>query len=339
MAMMGGRFALTKSTLTASLQRYQQPRQRYNGAPWPASGSRSSSHSPLGSPTAPARKKVTIHDLQRMYEAGEPIAMMTAHDFPSAHVAEQAGMDMILVGDSLAMVALGMADTGELELDEMLAHCRAVARAAPAAFTVGDLPLGSYEVSAEQALASALRLLKHGRMQAVKLEGGGAVMAATVARIAAVGVPVVGHVGLTPQRQHRLGGFRVQARSAAQAKQVLDDALALQHAGAFAVVLEAVPEPVAALITKRLRIPTIGIGAGSACSGQVLVQLDMLGAFPPGRRLPKFVKQYGNVWAESMAALTHYRADVKSGAYPAAQHTYPMDADALDQFKALIGED
>jgi len=261
--------------------------------------------------------------------------MITAHDFPSAHVAEQAGMDMILVGDSLAMVALGMEDTSEVLMEEMILHCRSVARGAKAAFTVGDLPMGSYEVSPEQALTSAIRLVKEGRVQSIKLEGG-VDMTPSIKKITTAGIPVLAHVGLTPQRQNALGGFRVQGKSTAGALKVLEDALAVQDAGAFGVVLEAVPAPVAALVTQKLRIPTIGIGAGNGCSGQVLVQVDMTGYFPPGRFLPKFVKKYGDVWGESMRAIQSYRADVKSRAYPATEHTYPMPAEDLAEFERLV---
>ncbi|KKA29224.1 hypothetical protein TD95_000940 [Thielaviopsis punctulata] len=296
---------------------------------------RFSSHSPMGKPGLVTRKKVTLNTLASMYRKGEPIAVLTAHDFPSAHVADAAGMDIVLVGDSLAMVALGMEDTSEVVLDDMILHCKSVARATSAAFTVGDLPMGSYEISPEQALASAIRVIKQGRMQAVKLEGG-ASMAPTIAKITRAGIPVLGHIGLTPQRQNALGGFRVQAKTVASAQQLLDDALALQDAGVFAVVVEAVPAEVAALVTKQLRVPTIGIGAGNGCSGQVLVQVDMTGNFPPGRFLPKFVKQYGNVWAESMRAIETYRSEVKSREYPAAEHTYPVSGEVVEEFSALL---
>ncbi|TKA73618.1 3-methyl-2-oxobutanoate hydroxymethyltransferase [Cryomyces minteri] len=299
---------------------------------------RHSSHSPLGAPPSNPRKKVTINTLQSLYRKNEPITMITAHDFPSAHVADHAGMDMILVGDSLAMVALGMEDTSEVLMEEMLLHCRSVARATKSAFTIGDLPMGTYEIAPEQALESAIRFIKEGRVQGIKLEGG-LDMAPTIARIIRAGIPVLAHVCLTPQRQNALGGFRVQGKSTAGALKVLQDALAVQEAGAFAVVLEAVPADVATLITRKLRIPTIGIGAGNGCSGQVLVQADMAGNFPPGRFLPKFVKKYGDVWGESLRAIEAYRTDVKSRAYPAVEHTYPMPASELGEFERLIGEE
>ena len=197
------------------------------------------------------------------------------------------------------------------------------------------MPMGSYEIAPEQALESALRIVKEGRVQGVKLEGGRP-FAPTVARLTQAGIPVLGHVGLTPQRQHMLGGFRVQGKSVAGALGVLQDALAVQAAGAFAVVLEAVPAPVAAAVTARLRIPTVGIGAGAGCSGQVLVQADMLGNFPPGRFLPKFVKRYGDVWGESLRALEAYRRDVKAGTYPEPQHTYSMDEKEVAEFEKAV---
>ncbi|KFA76239.1 hypothetical protein S40288_03592 [Stachybotrys chartarum IBT 40288] len=298
---------------------------------------RHSSHSPMGTPPANPRKKVTLGTLRSLHNKGEPITMITAHDFPSAHVADHAGMDMILVGDSLAMVALGMEDTSEVLVEEMLLHCRSVARATKSAFTVGDLPMGSYEIAPEQALATAIRFVKEGRIQSVKLEGGKE-MAPTIRAITTAGIPVLGHVGLTPQRQHALGGFRVQGKTTNGAMRVLEDALAVQEAGCYAVVLEAVPAEVAALITEKLSIPTIGIGAGAGCSGQVLVQVDMSGNFPPGRYLPKFVKKYGDVWGESMKAIEAYRDEVKTRQYPAREHTYPMPQEAFEEFAKTVQE-
>ena len=195
--------------------------------------------------------------------------------------------------------------------------------------------MGSYEISPEQAVESAIRVVKEGRVQGIKLEGG-LEMAPTIERITRAGIPVLGHVGLTPQRQNALGGFKVQGKTTLGALKVMEDAEALQVAGCFAVVLEAVPAEVASLVTKKLKIPTIGIGAGNGCSGQVLVQVDMSGNFPPGRFLPKFVKQYGNVWGESMKAIQAYKTDVKNRAYPAPEHTYPMPAEELAEFENLI---
>jgi 3-methyl-2-oxobutanoate hydroxymethyltransferase len=218
---------------------------------------------------------------------------------------------------------------------------------------VGDLPMGSYEIAPEQALESAIRVIKEGRVQAVKLEGG-AEMAPTIERITRAGIPVLGHVGLTPQRQNALGGFRVQGKTATGALKVLKDALAVQEAGCFAVVLEAIPPEVATLVTEKLKIPTIGIGAGNGCSGQVLVHIDMSGNFPPGRFLPKFVKKYGDVWGENLKAIEAYKSmldplkvhdtnvaycttgEVKSRAYPAPEHTYPVSPEEYVQFETLV---
>lgn len=195
--------------------------------------------------------------------------------------------------------------------------------------------MGSYEISPTQALTTAIRFIKDGRMQGIKLEGGRE-MAPSISAITTAGIPVLAHVGLTPQRQNALGGFRVQGKTAASARSVLEDALAVQAAGAFGVVLEAVPPEIAAIVTNRLEIPTIGIGAGSGCSGQVLVQIDMLGNFPPGRFLPKFVKRYGDVWGESHRAIVRYRDEVKSRAYPAREHTYPISKEELEEFEKSI---
>jgi 3-methyl-2-oxobutanoate hydroxymethyltransferase len=195
--------------------------------------------------------------------------------------------------------------------------------------------MGSYEIAPEQALESAIRFIKEGRVQSIKLEGGKE-MAPTIKKITTAGIPVLGHVGLTPQRQNALGGFRVQGKTSAGAVKVLEDSLAVQEAGCFAVVLEAVPAEVATLITKKLSIPTIGIGAGNGCSGQVLVQVDMTGNFPPGRFIPKFVKKYGDVWSESMRAIEAYKDETKSRVYPAPEHTYPIPEAELAEFQRVL---
>lgn len=198
------------------------------------------------------------------------------------------------------------------------------------------MPMGSYEVSPEQALKTAIRFVKEGRVQGIKLEGGSE-MAPTIRKITNAGIPVLAHIGLTPQRQNALGGFRVQGKTCAGALKILEDALAVQEAGCFAMVLEAVPQEIAALITKKLSVPTIGIGAGNGCSGQVLVQVDMTGNFPPGRFIPKFVKKYGDVWSESLKAIEAYRGETKSRAYPAPEHTYPISKDELEEFERAVG--
>lgn len=195
--------------------------------------------------------------------------------------------------------------------------------------------MGSYEISPEQALQTAIQFIKEGRVQSIKLEGG-AEMAPTIRKITSAGIPVLGHVGLTPQRQNALGGFRVQGKTSASAIKVLQDALAVQEAGCFAVVLEAVPQEVAELITRKLSIPTIGIGAGNGCSGQVLVQVDMTGNFPPGRYLPKFVKKYGDVWGEALKAVEAYRMETKERRHPATEHTYPIAKEELEEFRRVL---
>ncbi|ETI27734.1 3-methyl-2-oxobutanoate hydroxymethyltransferase [Cladophialophora carrionii CBS 160.54] len=297
---------------------------------------RSSSHAPSSAALAArGQKPVTIQTLQKMYAENKPITMLTAHNFPSALMAQEAGMDMILVGDSLAMVSLGMDDTSEVTLDEMIMSARAVSRAVNRSFTVGDLPMGSYELSPEQALASAIRMVKQGRMQSVKLEGG-AEMAPAIKKITTAGIPLCAHIGLTPQRQHALGGFRVQGNTLDKAMSLFKDAKAVEQAGAFAVVLECVPPDIAEEVTKALRIPTIGIGAGNRTSGQVLVQIDMLGVRPPDSFMPKFVKQYGSIWDAGLTAIKQFKDEVSDRSYPSPAHVYKSDAKVTEAFKAAV---
>ena len=284
---------------------------------------------------ARGQKPVTIQTLQKMYADKSPITMLTAHNFPSALIAQEAGMDMVLVGDSLAMVSLGMPDTSEVTLDEMIMSARAVSRAVNRSFTVGDLPMGSYEISPEQALASAIRMVKQGRMQSVKLEGG-AEMAPQIKKITTAGISVCAHIGLTPQRQHALGGFRVQGNTLDKAMALYNDAKAVQDAGAFMVVLECVPSDIAEEVTNALSIPTIGIGAGNKTSGQVLVQIDMLGVRPPDSFMPKFVKRYGSIWDAGVAAIKQYKDEVSDRTYPTAPYVYKSDAKVTDAFRAAI---
>ncbi|KGO43191.1 Pyruvate/Phosphoenolpyruvate kinase [Penicillium expansum] len=291
----------------------------------------------MGSTTASTRKKVTIQTIQNLYKKNEPITVLTASDFPSGHVADTAGMEIVLVGDSLAMVAMGMEDTNEVTMDEMLLHCRSVNRAVKSAFTIADLPMGSYETTPEKALTSAIRMVKEGGMKGVKLEGG-AEMASTIRKISQAGIPVMAHIGLTPQRQHSLGGFRVQGKSAAGAVKLLRDALAVQKAGACMVLIEAVPPEIAEIVTRRLSVPTIGIGSGNGCSGQVLVQVDMLGNFPEGRFLPKFVKTYADVWGEARRGVEAYREEVKSRAFPSVEYTYSVSKEVLEEFEKVVDE-
>jgi 3-methyl-2-oxobutanoate hydroxymethyltransferase len=265
--------------------------------------------------------RVSILDLQKKKESGEPISMLTAYDFPSAQLVDAAGIDMILVGDSLGMVVLGYESTVPVTMDEMLHHCRAVARGAKRPFLVGDMPFMSYQSDIYEAVRNAGRLLKEGNMDSVKLEGG-AEMAATIAAIVRAGIPVQGHIGLTPQSQSKLGGYRVQGKTADSAARLLDDALAVQEAGAFSIVLEAIPAVVAERISERLRIPAIGIGAGVGCDGQVLVFHDVLGIFDTN--LPRFVKQYANLRQTIIEAFSSYNEDVKNRKFPEDKHTYPM---------------
>ncbi|ORX99788.1 hypothetical protein K493DRAFT_406118 [Basidiobolus meristosporus CBS 931.73] len=280
-----------------------------------------------------ARPKVTINTIKKLYAANKPITMLTAQDYPTGLLADKGGIDMTLVGDSLAMVALGYDSTTEITVDEMLHHSRAVARGAKASFRVCDLPFGSYEVSPELAVQNALRFVKEGNAEAVKLEGG-VELKETIKRITSVGIPVLGHVGLTPQRHNALGGFRVQGKTMDQALSVLEDALAVQEAGCFAVVLEAIPEPVATHITQQLSIPTIGIGSGNGCSGQVLVLNDMIGVFD--RFTPRFCKKYLNLDQTITAAISEYCDEVRSRKFPSQEHCYPMKKDEEGKFLEYI---
>ena len=255
---------------------------------------------------------------------GEPLVMVTAYDHPSARAADAAGVDAILVGDSLGMVVLGYDDTLRVTMDDMLHHARAVARARTAALRVGDMPFLSYQADVAEAVRNAGRFLSDGGMDAVKLEGGRE-RARTVRAIVEAGIPVMGHLGLTPQSIRALGGYRVQGATAEAARRVLDDALRLEDAGCFAIVLEGIPDRVATLVTSRLGVPTIGIGAGAACDGQVLVWHDLLGW--EERISPRFVKRYAAMAEEARGALGRYAADVRERRFPAAEHVYPI-ADA-----------
>lgn len=275
------------------------------------------------------RRKTTILDLQQKKREGEPITMLTAYDYSSGLLVDGAGIDLILVGDSLGMVMLGLESTVPVTMEEMLHHCRAVARGARYAHLVGDMPFMSYELDPREAVRNAGRFLKEGAMDSVKLEGGVSA-AATVAAITRAGIPVMGHIGLTPQSVSKLGGFRVQGKTASSARQLLDDALALEEAGAYAIVLEAVPAPVAAAVSQRLTIPTIGIGAGPGCDGQVLVYHDLLGLFD--RFTPRFVRRYVNLNETIRGALEQYRDDVTGRQFPAPEHTYEIDEEELAAF-------
>jgi len=278
-------------------------------------------------------KKITVRDFRQKKEKGEPIAMLTAYDYPVARALDRAGIDAILVGDSLAMVALGYENTLPVTMDEMIHHCKAVARGAARALLIGDMPFLSYQTSPVDAVRNAGRFLQEGGMEAVKLEGGREMLPAIQAVLNA-GIPVLGHLGLTPQSIHKFGGMRPQARSAEAARRLLEDALLLEQAGAFAIVLESIPARLAALVTKRLSIPTIGIGAGSGCNGQVLVTNDMLGLYD--RFTPRFVKRYANLLEEMDRAFQGFRADVQARAFPAREHETDMPDEEWQKLQMLL---
>jgi 3-methyl-2-oxobutanoate hydroxymethyltransferase len=264
-------------------------------------------------------RRVTVPTIRGMKSRAERIAMVTAYDATFAQMIDEGGADMLLVGDSLGMVVQGLDSTLPVTVDEMIYHCRAVSRGARRALVVGDLPFMSWQLSPEQALKNAARFLSEGGAQAVKLEGG-VEAADTVRRLVSLGIPVVGHVGLMPQSVHAMGGFRVQGKTLEGAQSVLDDALAIAEAGAFAIVLEGIPSDLAARITASLEIPTIGIGAGVSCDGQVLVCYDLLGLTPNLR--PKFVKRYAELYADGKRAVAAYCSEVKSGAFPSDEYAF-----------------
>ena len=285
---------------------------------------------------APAGK-LPLPELAAMKARGQRIVMVTAYDAPGARFAEDAGVDVILVGDTAAMVVLGHEGTTvPVTMDEMLFLTRTVARHAHRPIVVGDMPFGSYQVSDEDAVRNAIRFVKEAGSDAVKLEGAGP-MVSRARAIVAAGIPVMGHVGLTPQSATMLGGFKTQGRTAEAARRLVADARELETAGCFAVVLEAVPSAVAARITETLTVPTIGIGAGAATDGQVLVYHDLLGLTEG--HLPRFVKRYANLSREIRDALEAYAGEVRSGAFPGDEHTYSMPADELAVFESTVAED
>jgi 3-methyl-2-oxobutanoate hydroxymethyltransferase len=270
--------------------------------------------------------KVTIQTLLTRKVRQEPITFLTAYDFPTAVALDRSGIDGILVGDSLGMVVLGYENTLPVTMQDMLHHCRAVSRGVSHAHLVGDLPFMAYQISTSEALRNAGKLLQKGGMDAVKLEGGRD-RARTIRAIVSAGIPVMGHLGLTPQSVHQLGGWRVQAKSSTSAKTLIEDALILEDAGCYAIVLEAVPAEVSQLITNRLSIPIIGIGAGIGCDGQVLVAHDLLGLFD--KFTPSFVKKYADLFSEMQSAFKQYIADVKERRFPGPEHASAMDPQAL----------
>jgi len=279
-----------------------------------------------------ARNTVPSIASRKVRDGSDPMVMITAYDAPSARMVSESGADMILVGDSVAMVVLGYDDTLQVTTDDMAHHTAAVARAKPDALIVGDLPWMSYHVSVEETVRNAAKLIRAGA-QCVKLEGG-RIRVPMIEALVAAEIPVMGHVGLTPQSVNAFGGFRVQAKSTEAALQLVEEAKALQHAGCFAIVVEGVPDVVANMVTNAINIPTIGIGAGGGCDGQVLVFHDVLGI--EDRFVPKFVRKYADINSASVEALSEFGADVRSGAFPNDDETYHVDDETADEL-ALYG--
>ena len=271
------------------------------------------------------RKKVTITDLREKKQGGKKITMLTTYDYPMARLVDEAGIDIALVGDSLANVVLGLDSTVDVTMDDMIHHAKAARRGIKYALFIGDMPFGSYGIP-KDAVRNATRFVKEAGCDAVKLEGGYDAVEVTKAIVGA-GIPVLGHIGLTPQTASQKGGFKVQGKSAEAAKRLIDEALALEKAGSFAIVLECVPDLVAKMITEKLSIPTISCGAGIYCDGQVLVTNDMLGLFD--RYTPKFVKKYVNLWPVILEALKKYKEEVESGAFPGPEHSFTIKEEEL----------
>ena len=276
------------------------------------------------------RKKTSIPDLWAKKKAAQKITMLTAYDWAMASFIDQAGLDMILVGDSLGMVVLGYDSTVPVTMEEMIHHCRAVRRGTRYAFLVGDMPFMSYNINREEAIRNAGRFMKEAGCDAVKLEGGLEVVE-TLRAIVAAGIPVVAHIGLTPQTVTMLGGFKVQGKDTASAQRLLDAALALEEAGTCAIVMECIPDKLAGLISRSLRVPTIGIGAGNECDGQVLVTNDLLGLFE--KFLPKFVKQYVQLYPLIREALGAYKTEVEAGTFPSTAYSFGMAAQDLKKLR------
>lgn len=280
------------------------------------------------------RKKVTIPDLLAKKETKQPITMLTAYDYPTALLADRAGIDLLLVGDSLGMVVLGLPNTIGVTMEDMIHHCKAVARGAQYCLIVGDMPFMSYHVSKEKAIENAGRLLQEGNVDVVKLEGGEEI-AETVRFLVDRGIAVQGHIGLLPQSATKLGGFKVQGKDLATARKLVRDAIALEQAGVFSIVLEAVPDRLAKLITEMVKVPTIGIGAGPWCDGQVLVTHDMIGLFD--RFTPKFVKKYVNIYDEILKAMVTYKAEVENRSFPGPEHSFSIKDEVLEELRKELG--
>jgi 3-methyl-2-oxobutanoate hydroxymethyltransferase len=294
-----------------------------------------SSHPEVQAPSDPGRLPMTLPLLAEKKRLGDPIVMVTAYDYPSARAAESAGVDLVLVGDSAATTVLGYSTTTPVDLDDMLVLARAVRRGLTTPLLIGDLPFGSYEISDEQAITTSMRMVKEAGCEAVKLEGGGEASVKRARAIVGAGIPVMGHVGLTPQTATALGGWKAQGRTAGAAARIAEEALALQEAGCFALVFEAIPAAVTEQLMVHLRIPVIGIGAGAATDGQVLVFHDLLGIRDGlGAR---FVKRYANLQQEMNAGVAAYAEDVRTRRYPGPEHTYKIDPSELADLQARLG--
>jgi 3-methyl-2-oxobutanoate hydroxymethyltransferase len=294
-----------------------------------------SSQPSIQAPPDPGRLPMTLPLLAEKKRLGDPIVMVTAYDYPSARAAEAAGVDLVLVGDSAATTVLGYNATTPVDLEDMLVLARAVRRGLATPLMIGDLPFGSYEISDEQAITTALRMVKEAGCEAVKLEGGGPASVSRARAIVGAGIPVMGHVGLTPQTSTALGGWKAQGRTASAAARIAAEALALQEAGCFAIVFEAIPSAVTEELMPHVHVPVIGIGAGGATDGQVLVFHDLLG-IRDGLG-PRFVKRYANLQAEMNAGVTAFSEDVRARRYPGPEHTYKIDAAEVAELRALLG--
>jgi len=278
-------------------------------------------------------KKVTVLDVQQAKKEGRKLVMCTAYDYPFGLMADEAGMDIVLVGDSLGMVVLGLEGTVEVTMEHMIHHIKAVVRGCKGPLVIGDLPFMSYNISIQEAIRNAGRLMKEGVCDAVKLEGG-VDFAPTVEAIVKAGIPVQGHIGLTPQTAGALGGFKTQGRDAMAAKRIIDDARALEHAGVFSIILEAVPGLLGKLVTEAASVPIIGIGAGPHVDGQVLVTHDLIGLFD--KFIPKFVKQYTQIRPIILEALQRYKTDVQEETFPGPEHSFNMPKKALTQLRKMV---
>jgi 3-methyl-2-oxobutanoate hydroxymethyltransferase len=280
-----------------------------------------------------SKNKVTVLDVQQAKKEGRKLVMCTAYDYPFGLMADEAGMDMVLVGDSLGMVVMGLDSTVEVTMEHMIHHIKAVVRGCKGPLIVGDMPFMSYNTSVREAIQNAGRLMKEGGCEAIKLEGG-VDFALTIQAIVKAGIPVQGHIGLTPQTASALGGFKMQGRDALAAKRIIEDAKALEDAGVFSMILEAVPAPLGQLVAEAVKVPVIGIGAGPEVDGQVLVTYDMIGLFE--KFVPKFVKQYAQIRKTVLEALKEYKEDVVAVTFPGPEHSFKMPDEALEQLKKLV---